>query len=206
MAITKTVIILTSVSVGIVAFIFSGHLVHKTILNLLFSLFAIILGSSIGVLLFIFFLNFLEKRNFYSAHSSSLETFLRHFHLNLEVPDGETGIDENESSIKKAKLKLRRFCNNLQIFCLKAVYRLINSPMVKEQIGKSSVTDVGNSRNPSVYELIRPYGQTPDDMLASAYGPTAMGRSANAICVSKKIDEIMHKIFEYTYRDYVEIW
>ena len=173
----------------------------------MFSLFAIVLGSFLGVFIFVLFLNHSEKNNFYLAHVSSFEDFARHF--NVILPDGEHENEtdnENVSLILKVKLVLRRCCNNFKVFALKAVYRLINSPMIKDQIGSSTAADIGSARNLSIYELIHPYGQTPEEMLASAYGPTAVGHSANAICVSKKIDEIMHKVFEYTYRDYVEIW
>ena len=206
MTVSKTFFLLTSISIGFVAFTFSGHFIQKTLINLLFSLFAIVLGSSLGVVVFVLFLNFLERKKFYLAQNSNFETFLRRFNVALQDEDGESDVDGSKTLIEKAKVWRRRFYNSLQIFSLKVVYRLINAPMVKDQIGNSSVTDTNAVRNPSVYELIRPYGQTPDGMLASAYGPTAVGHSTNAICVSKQIDKIMHKIFEYTYRDYVEIW
>lgn len=49
----------------------------------------------------------------------------------------------------------------------------------------------------TVYEDIKPLGKSPDRVHASQSG---------MIHVSPNIDQLMLQIFEYTYRDYVELW
>jgi len=86
--------------------------------------------------------------------------------------------------------------------------KISSSPIVKMQLQNESSVLRGSATVPQsqgIYETIRPYGLTPHELLACAYGPTAYSTESTT-CVSTSIDEIMHRIFEYTYRDYVETW
>ena len=199
-------ICLWTVAVAIIAFLLSKHVLQDAILNLLSSLIAVMIGSIMGIVLFVLFLNFLEKKNYYSAHLLTFEDFVLYFNISLHDND-QNSAQLNLSLCSKAKVLVLKLYKAIKLTALKIVFRLVNSPMIRYHIGNPVVSEsTSGSPTQSVYELIRPYGQTPDEMLSSAYGPTAFVHSSQTICVSKKIDEIMHKVFEYTYRDYVETW
>ena len=204
MSMFKRILIWTASLFGILALILSERFVKETVSNLISNLFAVIIGSCLGVLLFVIFLNILERKKCYSAHELRFEEFFSRF---VSAMNGES------SNIATLRLVVRTtdwfswFRSKVQLIFGKLVYRLGNSTSITEQIGRATPTSTDRNMNcPSLYELMRPNGQTPDEMLSSAYGPNAYKRSSSTICVSPKVDEVMHKIFEYTYRDYVETW
>nr|CAB3266459.1 sorting nexin-25 [Phallusia mammillata] len=162
--------------------------------NVLLTILALLLGSVLGVAVIIFMLNHVEK------HPPEMQDHLKE--------ERKQYLDR----VKTARFWVRwLYYSQFAVlrFGEKLTRRLAQSPLVKMQLGTSPTTNNSGSRSTDhsqgIYETIRPYGLTPPEMLASAYGPTAFG-SESTICVSTNIDEILHRIFEYTYRDYVEIW
>lgn len=200
----KSVFVFTSIFVGVIALMLSKHVVRSALFNLLSSLLAVLIGSVAGIVIFALILNFLEKKNFYGANLLSFDDFARKF-LPFQTNEISNDAPRNRHFVSKVKGWVRSLSNSVKLILIKIVYRLANSPVIKDQFGNST-SSRGSASYTSVYELIRPYGETPDEMLMSSYGPNAISRSSSSICVSKKIDEIMHKVFEYTYRDYVETW
>ena len=200
---TKSVF-LFSILAGAIVLIFSKHIVRSAFFSLLSSFLAVVIGSVAGIALFILFLNYLEKKSYYGANFMSFNDFSCKF---LTVPTNEVSnpIVRNQNFISRTKSWFSWISESAKLLIIKIVYRLVNSSLVKDHL-ESSSSPHGSLSGSSVYELIRPHGQTPEKMLMSAYGPAAISRSSSSVCVSPRIDEIMHKIFEYTYRDYVEIW
>ncbi|XP_076809566.1 sorting nexin-25-like isoform X2 [Clavelina lepadiformis] len=175
--------------------------VVSILINLITSLVAIVLGSLIGVFLIYLLLNYIEKHKLYLEQESD-QCVQRTQGVALEQR-------ANLPSRFSAKFYLRAlsfwFYTRSKLFLANVAIRLARSPLIQAQTGN---IDTGNNRPAQargVFEIIHPYGKTPEEMLCSPYGPSSY-QSGTKTCVSPNIDEIMHNVFEYTYRDYVETW
>nr|XP_026696627.1 sorting nexin-25 isoform X2 [Ciona intestinalis] len=185
-------VLYSSVGLLFLALLVMKPVVLGVVFNLVISLLGICVGCALGVLIMVKLLNHLE------THKLNVETTNTAAQLN----------SDSRIFVNLSRFQILSRCyhwGSIKVTMLfqSLISRLAASPLIKSQTEANHTR--ASVRGRGLYEIIRPYGQTPDDMLASAYGPTAYG-TGSTVCVSHNIDEIVHRVFEYTYRDYVETW